>query len=406
MIERKQYMQKLREFKDINIVKIITGVRRCGKSTLLNMFVEELLKLGINPINIIKINFESIENEPLKNYKALYEHVKRLINPKEKTYLFFDEMQEVEGWQKAVNSFQVDFNVDIYITGSNAHLLSSEFATHLSGRYVEIKMLPLSFKEFVELYNFPVSMSKEEMFEQYIKFGGMPILKDLKFNETLVNDVLSGIYSTVILKDIIARNKTIDEKILSKIVLFLAQNIGSITSPNNITNVLASEGDMKKAKNVKTPVNRNTNKILNKLSDSFIFYPVRRYDIKGKQLLKTLEKYYIVDLGIRNMLIGNYSDRGHILENIIFLELLRRGYKVNIGKIKTLEVDFIAEKPGEKIYIQVTESLLSEDVRGRELEPLKTIKDFNERLVITLDRSYIDNQDGIKIVNAIDYLLN
>lgn len=405
MIERKEYIQKLRKFKDVDIVKIITGVRRCGKSTLMNMFIEELIASGIKNKNIIKISFESLENEALKNYKSLYEYVKKKIDPKEKTYLFFDEMQEVEGWENCINSFLVDFNVDIYITGSNAHLLSSEFATFLSGRYVEIKMLPMSFKEFIELYNLPITTSKEEIFELYIKFGGMPMLKSLNFDESLVSDVLNGIYSTVVLKDIIARNKTIDEKILSKITLFLAQNIGSITSPNNITNVLVNEGDYKKNKTIKTPVNRNTSLILNRLQDTFIFYSVRRYDIKGKQLLKTLEKYYIVDLGIRNILIGNYSDRGHILENIVFLELLRRGYKVYIGKIKTFEVDFIAERASEKIYIQVTESLISEDVKKREIEPLKAIDDYNQRIIITLDRSYIDSLDGIKIVNVIDYLL-
>lgn len=406
MFNRPVYMKALTEFRDKNIIKIVTGIRRCGKSTLLKLFAQQLRLDGVRDENIVEINFESIRFKEITDYLALYNYVKAKIPDEGKTYLIFDEIQMVENWQKAIDSFQVDFNVDIYITGSNAYLLSGELSTLLSGRYVEIKMLPLSFKEFLDFYRFEKNETNEEKFQQYLKFGGMPAIHELNFNERRVNEMLEGIYTTVIVKDILERNKVTDQMMLKKIVAFLSDNIGSVTSPNSIGKTLASQGDIDEGKNRKNPASKTVENYIGMLQNAFIFYGANRYDIKGKQLLKTLGKYYIVDLGLRNMLLGyRDADRGHILENVVYFELLRRGYRVTIGKVGEKEVDFVAERPNDKKYIQVTETMLGEETRRRELSPLKSIADNYEKIVLSMDRSYIESYEGIKVLYLIDFLL-
>ena len=405
LIERPAYLNELIENKDVDLIKIITGIRRCGKSSLLELFRQYLLESGVEEGRIIHMNLESLKYNSLSDHLSFYQYVSDKIDNTSKTYLLFDELQVVSDWEKAIESFRLDYDVDIYITGSNAYLLSSEFATLLSGRYVEIKMLPLSFKEFLSFYDFNDSTSLDEKFIYYLKFGGMPVLSEYNFNELRINQALEGIYSTVILKDILQRHNLSDQLTLNKIVHFLASNIGSITSPNNIGNVLSNEGNIEKTK-VSSIASKTVDKYISLLNNAFIFYKIGRYDIKGKQLLKTLDKNYIVDLGFRNMLLGyRDADRGHILENIVFLELIRRHYRVFIGKIGDTEIDFLAEKPNEKIYIQVTESLVSPKTRERELRPLLSINDNYEKIILTFDRDFIISENGIKIINVIDWLI-
>lgn len=405
-IERPIYLNRLIEFKDKDIVKIVTGIRRCGKSTLLDLYEDHLRSSGVKPENILHMNMESLQHRDLLGYLAFYDYVSNHIVEGEKNYLIFDELQAVTHWEKAIESFRLDFDVDIYITGSNAYLLSTEFSTLLSGRYVEIRLLPLSFAEFLTFYSFEPSVTMEDKFQKYLQFGGMPILKQFDFNTARVNEVLEGIYSTVILRDVLQRNKATDQALLSKLVMFLADNIGSVTSPNNIGNVLLNEGDIDRTKGKSSVAGKTVDKYIGMLKSAFIFYSVSRYDIKGKQLLKTLGKNYIIDLGFRNMLLGYRDvDRGHILENVVFLELLRRDYRVSIGKIGETEVDFIAEKPDEKLYIQVTETMTGEATRERELRPLRLINDNYEKIVLSMDKSFIKSYEGIKAINIIDFLL-
>ena len=406
LINRPEYLNQLIQNRDVDLVKIVTGIRRCGKSSLLDLFHQYLSDNGVAGANIIHMNLESLRYRNLLNYLTFYDYISERIPKKGKTYLIFDELQAVEHWEKAIESFRLDFDVDIYITGSNAYLLSTEFSTLLSGRYVEIRMLPLSFKEFLTFYEFSPSVTAEEKFQRYLQFGGMPILREYQFNETRSNQALEGIYSTVVLRDILQRNNQADQGMLQKIMLFLCSNIGSITSPNSIGNVLSNEGDIqtRKGKNV---AGKTVDKYITLLRSAFIFYSVGRYDVKGKQLLKTLGKNYIIDMGFRNMLLGYRDvDRGHILENIIFLELIRRDYRVYIGKVGETEVDFVAEKPNDKLYIQVTESMLSPETRERELRPLRMIPDNYEKIILSMDRNYIKSYDGIKSLYLIDWLLS
>lgn len=405
LIKRPLYLNELIENKDVDLIKIITGIRRCGKSSLMELFHQHLLESGIDKSRIIHMNLESLKYNELSDYLSFYNYVSDKIDNTGKTYLLFDELQVVSGWEKAIESFRVDYDVDIYITGSNAYLLSTELATLLSGRYVEIKMLPLSFSEFMDFYSFDDNTALEEKFISYLKFGGMPVLREYNFNELRINQALEGIYSTVILKDILQRHNQSDQLSLDKIAHFLSSNIGSITSPNKIGNILSNEGDIDKGKN-KNIAGKTVDKYISMLNNAFIFYRVGRYDIKGKQLLKTLDKNYIVDMGFRNMLLGyRDADRGHILENIVFLELIRRHYRVYIGKIGDTEIDFLAEKPNEKLYIQVTESLASPKTRERELRPLLSINDNYEKIILTSDRNFITSENGIKIINVIDWLI-
>ena len=411
LINRPEYLNQLIEHKDVDLVKIVTGIRRCGKSSLLDLFHKHLLNSGIREDHIIHINLESLKYRNITNYTELYDYISKRMpadckesNKSTKTYLIFDELQAVENWQKAVESFRIDFNVDIYITGSNAYLLSSEFSTLLAGRYVEIRMLPLSFKEFLDFYNFPESTSTDEKFQKYLQFGGMPVLSEYKFNEARSMQALEGIYSTVILRDVLQRNEKADQIVLQKLMTFLCSTIGSTTSPNSISKSLRAEGDIEKT--TVSVASKTVSDYIRMLSNAFIIFPVQRYDIQGKELLKTLGKNYIIDLGFRNMLLGyRGTDRGHIIENVVFLELIRRDYRVYIGKVGNAEVDFVAEKPNEKIYVQVTESMQSPETRERELKPLRAIKDNYEKIVISMDRDYINSYDGIKAINLMDWLL-
>lgn len=405
LINRPEYLQQLIQNKDVDLVKIVTGIRRCGKSSLLDLFHQYLTDNHVPDTNIIHMNLESLRYRDLTDYLSFYDYVSARISAVGRTYLIFDELQVIEHWEKAIESFRIDFDVDIYITGSNAYLLSTEFSTLLSGRYVEIRMLPLSFKEFLSFYDFETAITMEEKFQRYLQFGGMPILREYSFNESRSNQALEGIYSTVVLRDILQRNNQADQNMLHKIVLFLCSNIGSITSPNSIGNVLFNEGNIRSGKE-KNVAGKTVDKYISMLRSAFVFYSVGRYDVKGKQLLKTLGKNYIIDIGFRNMLLGyRDADRGHILENIVFLELIRRDYRVYIGKVGETEVDFVAEKPNDKIYIQVTESMQSPETRERELRPLRMIPDNYEKIVLSMDRDYIRSYEGIKALNLIDWLL-
>ncbi|HRZ84706.1 ATP-binding protein [Candidatus Dojkabacteria bacterium] len=403
MKNRELYLKRLLHFKDKSQIKVITGVRRSGKSFLLDLFERSLFEsFNVSPDNIVKINFELEEFKNIADDVLLYKYIKEKIkNTDRKVYLLFDEIQNVKHWEKAINSLNIDSNVDIYITGSNAYLLSSELSTLLSGRYVEIKMLPLSYKEFLDFNDI---QSSDENFEVFLKYGGMPAVAEYDMDELGINSLLEGIYSTAILKDVIERNSIKNEKLLRNLVLYLADNIGNIFSPNSIANFLSSNKEDLSLK--ENTANKTVNQYLSTLEKAFIFYPVSRYDVKGKEYLKTLQKYYIVDTGIRNMLLGYRDvDRGHILENVVYLELLRRGFNVSIGKVGEKEIDFVAIRPDKKVYYQVTESLLDKGVREREISALSTIKDNYEKVVLSMDNSFVTSQDGIKLQNVIDFLL-
>ncbi len=402
MINREKYLEKLKTYKDNKLVKVITGFRRSGKSTLLQLFKKFLLKGGISENQIIDINFELMKYDDIKDYKSFYNLIREKIPKNKKCYLLFDEIQQVRGWEKAINSLNVEsaIDTDIYITGSNAYLLSSEISTLLSGRYIEIKMLPLSFKEFLEFGHLPKNLSIEDKFNQYMKFGALPAVPSLPQDNTTVNEFLGGIYNTVIIKDVLERTKIKDVSLLENIVKYIVSNTGNIISANKISGYLSSQ---EKGKNIKSDT---ISSYMNTLEKAYIIYQVHRYDIKGKEQLKTLSKYYVIDTGIRNMLMG-YSDTdiGHLLETIVYFELLRRGYQVFIGKWHTLEVDFFVVKQNEKKYYQVAMSLSSESVKERELAPLKAISDNYEKVILSMDKTFITDYEGIKVKNIIDFLL-
>ena len=399
MIIRENYLKKMIEAKDTEFIKVITGVRRSGKSTLLLMYKEYLLNTNIDDNNIIYINFESAKYDDIKSYKDLYKYVKEKIK-KEKVYLLLDEVQNVESWEKAINSFKVDFNIDIYITGSNAYLLSSELSTLLSGRYIEIKMYPLSFKEFIKFNNYD-NNNLDEKFNEYLKYGGLPAITLIKDNDELVLSYLNDIYNTIVKKDIIDRNKIKDTALLENIIKYLSNNIGSPISSTKISDYLNSNKIVEKSNH------QTIDNYLNMLEKSFIMYKADRTDIKNKSLLKTLGKYYISDTGIRNIILGFRNiDEGHLLENVVYLELVRRGYRVNIGKSGNYEVDFVAENPNDIKYYQVTKSLSSEEVKERELRSLESIEDNYEKIILTMDKSINNDYNGIKVINIIDWLLS
>lgn len=395
MILRTQYLDKLRMFKEKQLIKVITGIRRSGKSTLLEQFQEELINEGVSEKQIVYINFEDLKNEHLMNYRAMYDFISERLCDERYTYVFLDEVQRVPDFQKAVDSLYIQKNIDLYITGSNSDLLSSELSTLLTGRYVEIKMLPLSFKEYVSA--FPASAEKKKLFSSYLQNGSMPYVLNLP-NEEAVNIYLDGIYHTIISNDIARRHSQTDISVLESILKYLMHNIGSLVSSTNIANTLTSN-------NRKTSYN-TVEKYIGYLTESFLVYEAARYDIKGKQHLKSLAKYYVIDSGIRNMLLSNSaSDIGHVLENVIYFELLRRGFKVNIGKIDDREVDFVATNSDTVEYYQVSATVLDENKLRMELGPLERIKDFYPKTLITLDDYNLGNHNGIKIVNAIDFLL-
>lgn len=399
MIIREKYLKRMLDAKDTDFIKVITGVRRSGKSTLLLMFKDYLIKQGINKENIIHINFESAMYDDIKNYKDLYKFVKERIN-KEKVYLLLDEVQNVESWEKAINSFKVDFDIDIYITGSNAYLLSSELSTLLSGRYIEIKMYPLSFKEFLVFNNYD-NNNLDAKFNEYLKYGGLPAITLIKGNDELVLSYLSDIYNTIVKKDIIDRNSIKDIALLENIIKYLVNNIGSPISSNKISDYLKSNKIADKSNH------QTIDNYLSMLEKSFIMYKADRTDIRSKSLLKTLGKYYISDIGIRNVILGFRNiEEGHLLENVVYLELLRRGYRVNIGKSKDYEVDFVAENPNSIKYYQVTQSLINKDVKTRELRSLESINDNYEKTILTMDKTINKDYNGIKVLNLIDWLLD
>lgn len=425
------YLKQLIAFQDTEPVKVVTGIRRCGKSSLLRLMRKHLIETGIEQDQIISMNFESLEYRDM-DMKAFYGYVKERVLPDKRMYLFFDELQRVDQWEDAVNSFRVDFDCDIYITGSNAYLLSSEYSTYLSGRYVEIKMYPLSFQEFLQFHGYevrdrtsPTGEQKKrafdaegepvewsELFEAYMHYGGMPGIADVGLVQDRALALLDGIYSTVVVRDILEREKRrgqrqiTDPVLLRKIIMFLADNIGNNTSLNSIGNTLVSgkmlEGRSKEGK----PANQTIAAYVGALLESYMFYEVKRFDVKGKEELQTLGKYYIADIGLRNYLLGYRDvDTGHMIENVVYFELLRRGYDVAVGKVGNKEIDFIATKDKEKIYYQVTEDMTSEETRERELAPLKMVKDNYEKVIVTMNTNSTASEEGIKIVRLIDFLL-
>lgn len=404
MVERKEYLQKLWSWKDEQVIKVVTGIRRCGKSTLLKQYQNKLKSDGVTEEQIISINFEELENEPLLDYKSLYQYIKERLCEDKMTYIFLDEIQKVTSFEKVVDSLHVKENIDIYITGSNAYMLSGDLATLLTGRYVEISMLPLSFKEYVEITGIP----KEQAFSEYMKTGGFPYIAVMDRTDEKVEIYLEGIYNTVIVRDIedrqarkemnCGKRKITDITLLKTIARYLASVIGSPISIKSITNYLISSGRKVSANTVSDYVDA--------LTESFIFYSVDRFDIVGKQLLKVNKKLYMVDLGLRNHILPRKRyNLGFSIENIVFFELLRRGNKVNIGKYGSTEVDFVAQKQGVIVYYQVTADMTAEETFEREMRPLKEIKDNYEKIVLTLDHFSLGNYDGIKVINVIDWLL-
>ena len=429
---RDLYLNKLIAFQDTEPVKVVTGIRRCGKSSLLKLMIQHLLNTGVSEEQIVEMNFESHDYKDLTS-DGLYNHVKAMAIPGKRMYLFFDELQRVPRWEEAVNSFRVDLDCDIYITGSNAYLLSSEYATYLSGRCVEIKMLPLSFREFLDFHGFELRETASalggtriiafdasgeryelrEVFDAYLRFGGMPGIADVGLDQERALTLLDGIYSTVVVRDILEREKRrgqrqiTDPVLLRKIILFLAGNIGSMVSANSIGNTLVNEGLLEGGTRKNAPSAHTVQAYVGALLESYIFYEVKRFDIKGKEYLRTLGKYYIADIGLRNYLLG-FRDRDtrHVLENIVYFELLRRGYDVAIGKIDNAEIDFIASNAEEKLYVQVTESMNSEEVRRRELAPLQKVRDNYEKMILSLDPGLETSFEGIKSKNLIDWLIS
>ena len=430
--KRDRYLEKLIGFQDTEPVKVITGIRRSGKSSLLKLMVAHLRESGVVPEQIVEMNFESHDFRNMTS-DGVYEYVKKRTLPGKRMYLFFDELQRIEAWEDAVNAFRVDLNCDIYVTGSNAYLLSSEYSTYLSGRCVEIKMLPLSFREFLYFHDFEVRETQSalgglrrqvfdkngeryelrEVFDAFMRFGGMPGIADVGLDQERAMTLLDGIYSTVVVRDILEREKRrgqrqiTDPILLRKIILFLADNIGSSVSISSIGNTLMNEGLLEDGNRKGAPSAHTVQAYVNALLESYFFYEIKRFDIKGKEYLRTLGKYYIVDIGLRNYLLGfRNRDSGHAIENVVYFELLCRGYDVAIGKIDNAEVDFIATSADDKIYIQVTESMQSEDVRKRELAPLMKIRDNYEKIVLSLEPGLDASYDGIKSVNLVDWLLS
>lgn len=393
MIERKEYLDFLIKLKDKQIIKVVTGIRRCGKSTLFKLYKEYLLKNGIKEKQIISLNFENPNDMNFENWRELYQYIEKKLLKDQMNYIFLDEIQIVPEFERVVDGLFIKENVDIYITGSNSYMLSGELATYLTGRYMQIHMLPLSLKEYIS-----VSPDKNEMkeYQNYIENGGFPYIINLNNDKNLIRNYLDGIYNTVLMKDVISRNNIKDIMILESIIKFIFDNIGQLVSTNKISNTLNSN-------NRKNSVN-TTESYISNLLDSYIIYKVSRYDIKGKEYLKTGDKYYICDLGLRNYLLGEIKDLGSILENIIFLELKRQGYEIHIGKYDDKEIDFVIKNEDGIKYIQVALSVRDENTLKRELSALDSIKDHYPKYLITLD--YDKNvYNGIKQISAIDFLL-
>ncbi|MBQ4479576.1 MAG: ATP-binding protein [Victivallales bacterium] len=394
-IERREYMERLRGWRAKQVIKVVTGVRRCGKSFLLEMFQEWLQTQGVPAERIVSVNLEDRDNKPLRNPDALHSYIKDRLKPGEMTYVFVDEVQLCEDFPEVIDSIYIRPDVDIYITGSNANLLSHEIATLLSGRYVEIKMLPLSFREFVEMRG---DGERSRLYAEYVGKSSFPYAGELLDTPRELEDYLEGLYNTILLKDIAQRRKIPDPLMLDSVTKFVFDSIGSELSTRKIAGALTSDG--------RKSDSRTIERYLDALLECFLIYKAERYDVKGKQLLKTLEKYYVVDVGLRrHLLSGRSQDVGHILENVVFLELLRRGYKVHIGKVGSLEVDFVAENANGTEYYQVAATVRDHATLERELAPFGKIRDHHPKFLLTLDEDPADNIDGIRKLNALDWLL-
>jgi Predicted ATPase (AAA+ superfamily) len=399
MIQRKEYLEQLISGREKQIIKVITGVRRCGKSTLFKLYIDHLKSTSVTDEQILAINLEDIEYEELTDYKKLYTYVKERLCKDKYTYVFIDEVQNCKSFEKTVDSLFIKPNVDVYITGSNAYMLSGELATLLSGRYITIDMLPLSFKEYYEASK-GTGKSLKENFNDYLRFGSFPYVAMLERNDTIVMPYIDGIYNTILVKDVAKREGITDVSLLESIIKFIASSIGSPISTKKISDTINSSGRR---------ISVNTvDHYLHALTDSYIFYKADRYDIKGRQHLKTLGKYYLVDSGIRNLLLSSSaSDIGHLIENVVYLELLRRGYKVNIGKLAEKEIDFVASNMNGISYYQVSASVLDENTMERELEPLLRIPDHHPKVILTLDEiGSGGNYNGIRQIYLLDWLLD
>lgn len=397
LIKRKEYLKQLINWRDKKVIKVITGVRRCGKSTLMDLYKSCLLEQGVANEQIISINFEDYDYIDLLEPRNFYAYVKeRILSDGRMTYCFFDEIQNVKDFERVVDSLYIKPNVDIYITGSNAYMLSSELATLLSGRYVEIKMLPLSFKEYVEASGDERELARK--YRSYIETSSFPYVLDMKQDARVIREYLNGIYNTIVVKDITQRNKFPDTMMLESVLRFAYDNIGNILSTKKIADTMTSDGRKIDTKTVE--------KYLNALMESYMLYQCKRYNIKGKQYLKTLDKYYAVDMGMRKVLLGSKAmDAGHILENIVYLELLRRGYDVYIGKVDDLEVDFVAMDDKGMTYYQVSATVRDEKTLKRELASLQSINDHYPKILLTLDDDPEMEYAGIRKINALDWLL-
>ncbi len=396
IVERKEYLNKLIAWKDKQIIKIVTGVRRCGKSMLLELYQNYLKEHGIEEEQIIAINFEDLDYEELTDYKKLYNYLKSHLTENKMTYIFLDEIQNVESFPKVLDSLYIKDNVDIYVTGSNAYMLSSEIATVISGRYVQIEMLPLSFREYMESTG---NMNDRGIkYAEYLQNSSFPYTLELKNQPNEIREYLEGIYNTIVVKDIVNRKKITDTAMLKSLLQFVFDNIGNPLSPKKIADTMTSAG-----RKIDT---RTVERYLEAFCESYIIYKAKRYDIKGKQYLKTLDKYYIVDIGMRYMLLGSRQvDAGHILENVVYLELLRRGYEVFVGKIDSFEVDFVAQDNKGIIYFQVALTIHDENTLKRELRPLQAIQDHYPKIILTMDEEPEEQYDGIRRINARDWLL-
>ena len=397
MLIREKYLNQLIESKDLNLIKVIVGVRRSGKSTLLLQYKDYLLSQKIKTTNIIYMNFESAEFYNIKDYNDLYNYIKDKITNKNKFYILLDEVQNISKWEKAVNSILVDFNTDIYITGSNAYLLSSELTTLLAGRVLTIKIYPFSFKEFISIYPFKDTEDKFDKFDKYLKYGGMPMIANMNDNENLIINYLNDLKEVVLKKDVISRNNIKDIVFLDNLIKYMASTIGNLTTPYKIADFMKQNGS--------SITNETVDSYLKMLENAYFIYRVPRYELKGKQLLKTQGKYYFIDNGIKNIIAGISSyDTGSSYENIIYIELLRRGYEVYVGQYNDIEIDFIAINPNEKIYFQVTRSLTDEKVEEREKKSLLAIKDNYKKVILTMDNVKNKQIDGIQVINIIDFL--
>jgi len=397
MIERVEYLDELKRWKDKNLIKVVTGIRRCGKSTLFELFINYLKEIGINDDQIIQINLEDVDYD-FDDYKELYNYINKRIDSKTRCYVFLDEVQNVKEFQKAVDSLYIKKNVDVYITGSNAYLLSGELATLLSGRYVEIKMLPLSFKEYISAFD---GDNYQQLFLSYMKNGGMPgNISILQSNPNDIDKYLDGIFSTIVYKDIMVRNNITDKMLLESILKFIFDSIGSPISTKKISDTLTSKGMLTS--------NHTVENYITAFLESFLIYKAERFDVKGKNLLVRDYKYYSVDTGLRSYLLGKRadSDMGHILENIVYLELLRRGYRVYVGKVDDLEVDFVAENREGLKYYQVALTVRDEKVLERELRALQKTGDHYPKILLTLDMDLEADYDGITKMNVVDWLLD